>query len=397
MTLDVAALRADTPGCESVLHLNNAGASLQPRPVLDVVVEYVRREGQIGGYETAAECGEYLDGIYDSIATLVGASPTEIALFQSATLAWDTAFYGLRLGSGDRILTTTSEYASNYIAYLHQRRQTGVVIDVVPDTPDGEIDVAALAERIDDDVKLISINHMPTQQGLINPAAEVGAVAKRAGVPFLLDACQTVGQVPIDVEAIGCDFLSATSRKYLRGPRGMGFLYVGESMLDRLDPPVLDLAGAVWTERDRFEVRADARRLETWEMSFAARAGFRRAVDYALDVGVDEGWDRLRDLAEGLRSRLSAIRGVTVRDRGTVRGGLVTFTVDGTTATDIQRDLRARNVNVSTSTRASALLDMSARGLDEVVRASVHYYNTEDELEVFTGNIARLTEAGQRG
>jgi selenocysteine lyase/cysteine desulfurase len=207
-----------------VLHLNNAGSSLQPAPVLDTVLDYIRLEGEIGGYEAAARHRDYLEGIYETIARLVGCSAEDIALFQSATLAWDTAFYGMRLGRGDRILTTTSEYASNFIAYLHQQRQSGIVIDVVPDTPEGDIDVAALAGRIDGDVKLISINHMPTQKGLINPAAAVGAVAKQAGVPFLLDACQTVGQLPIDVEKIGCDFLSATSRKYLRGPRGLGFL-----------------------------------------------------------------------------------------------------------------------------------------------------------------------------
>ena len=132
MTLDVAALRADTPGCDNVMHLNNAGAALQPRPVLETVTSYIRREGEIGGYETAEEYLDYLEGIYTTIAMLIGADAGEIALAPSATAAWDIAFYGLRLGLGDRILTTTSEYASNFIAYLHQRNTTGVVIDVVP-------------------------------------------------------------------------------------------------------------------------------------------------------------------------------------------------------------------------------------------------------------------------
>lgn len=397
MTLDVAALRADTPGCADVVHFNNAGSALQPGPVIETVIDYIRLEARLGGYEAAALRQNYLDGIYPTIAQLIGSRSTDIALFQSATLAWDTAFYGMRLGRGDRVLTTTSEYASNYIAYLHQQRQTGAIIDVVPDTPEGEIDVAALARMIDDDVKLISINHMPTQQGLINPAAEVGAVARAAGVPYLLDACQTVGQLPIDVEEIGCDFLSSTSRKYLRGPRGMGFLYVRPEMLDRLEPPVLDLRGAVWTAPDDFELRSDARRLETWEMSFAARAGFHRAVEYALEVGVVAGWERLHRLAETLRGMLAGIPGVRVTDRGQLRGGLVTFTVEGVTASAIRSDLRPRGVHVSTSTRDSALLDMSQRGLDEVVRASVHYYNTEAELDVLTGHIARLARSAQRG
>ena len=394
MSLDVAALRADTPGCRHVVHLNNAGAALQPSPVLDAVVGYLEREAQIGGYATADERANDLDATYHAAGRLIGAPAESIAVVGSATLAWDQAFYGLRLEPGDRIITTTTEYASNYIAYLQRARRDGIVVDVAPDTPEGDIDVGALAGMIDDDVKLVSINHMPTQQGLINPAAAIGDVTRRAGVPFLLDACQTVGQLPIDVDAIGCDFLTATSRKYLRGPRGMGFLYVRPQVMDLLEPVVLDLRGAVWTDPQRYEMRQDAKRFETWEMPMAAKVGMGRAIEYALDVGVEAGWERLRALAAGLRSKLEEIRGVTVTDRGTVLGGLVTFTVDGITASEMAADLARHAVNVSTSTRSSAVLDMDRRGLDEVVRASVHYYNTEDELDELASHVARYAARG---
>ncbi len=262
---------------------------------------------------------------------------------------------------------------------------------MAPDTPAGDIDVAALAEMLEDGgVGLVSINHMPTQQGLINPAAAVGEVTRAAGVPFLLDACQTVGQVPIDVGAMGCDFLSATSRKYLRGPRGMGFLHVRPEMMERLDPLVLDLRGAVWTHPDRYEMRPDAKRFETWEMPMALKIGFGRAVEYALDVGIEAGWERVHALAHRLRSLLASLAGVTVTDRGTVLGGLVTFTVDGVAASDIKTELSRHRINVSTSTRASAVLDMDRRHLDEVVRASVHYFNTDEELERFVDHIERI-------
>lgn len=394
MTLDVAALRADTPGCAHVTHFNNAGAALQPTPVIEAVMEHLQLEAEIGGYAAAEESADALEATYDSIGRLIGAHPREIAVVGSATLAWDIAFYGLRLRPGQRVITTTTEYASNFIAYLHRVRRDGIVVDVAPDTPEGDIDVEALAAMLDaGDVGLVSLNHMPTQQGLINPAAAVGEVTRAAGVPFLLDACQTVGQVPIDVQAIGCDFLSATSRKYLRGPRGMGFLHVRPEMMERLDPLVLDLRGAVWTDPDRYEMRADARRFETWEMPMAQKLGFGRAVDYAMEVGVEAGWERLRALAEGLRLSLAAIPGVTITDRGTTLGGLVTFTVDGATAADIKTELSRHRINVSTSTRSSALLDMDRRRLDEVVRASVHYYNTYDELEAFVDHIERIAVA----
>lgn len=391
MTLDVAALRADTPGCAHVTHLNNAGAALQPAPVVDEVIDHLRREAEIGGYAAAEERADDLDATYDSIARLVGARPDDIAVVGSATLAWDLAFYGLRLEPGSRIVTTTTEYASNFIAYLHRSGREGIAVEVVPDTPEGDIDLAALAAMLDGrDVALVSINHMPTQQGLINPAAAVGEITRAAGVPFLLDACQTVGQVPIDVDAIGCDFLSATSRKYLRGPRGMGFLYVRPEMMERLDPLVLDLRGAVWTEPDRYRMRSDAKRFETWEMPIAQKLGFGRAVDYALDVGVEAGWHRLRGLAQRLRSMLAAIPGVEVTDRGTVLGGLATFTIGDVAASQVKTELSRLGINVSTSTRASAVLDMERRQLDEVVRASVHYYNTDEELDLLVGHVERI-------
>ncbi len=388
--LDLDGIRRDTRGVTTVNHLNNAGASLMPAPVADAVVGYLRQEESYGGYETARARRDDLEDVYDALAALISADPSELAITDNATRAWDMAFYGLRFDPGDRILTTTTEYAANYIAYLQVSRRTGAIVDVVPDTATGEIDVDALDAMIDDRVKVVSMNHMPTNSGLLNPAAEVGAVTRRHGVPFLLDACQTVGQVPIDVDAIGCDILTATSRKFLRGPRGVGFLYVGRSMLARLEPPMLDLHGATWVANDRYEVRSDARRFELWERNFAGQVGLAVAVRYALEVGVEVIWDRVRHLAERLRSALAEIPGVTVTDIGAERGAIVTFTVDGMAPAAIRDALAAEGINVSVSSRAAARLDMERRHLDAVVRASPHYFNTEAEIDALVLAVDRL-------
>ena len=388
--LDLDGIRRDTRGVTTVNHLNNAGASLMPAPVADAVVGYLRQEESYGGYETARARRDDLEDVYDALAALISADPSELAITDNATRAWDMAFYGLRFDPGDRILTTTTEYAANYIAYLQVSRRTGAIVDVVPDTATGEIDVDALDAMIDDRVKVVSMNHMPTNSGLLNPAAEVGAVTRRHGVPFLLDACQTVGQVPIDVDAIGCDILTATSRKFLRGPRGVGFLYVGRSMLARLEPPMLDLHGATWVANDRYEVRSDARRFELWERNFAGQVGLAVAVRYALEVGVEVIWDRVRHLAERLRSALAEILGVTVTDIGAERGAIVTFTVDGMAPAAIRDALAAEGINVSVSSRAAARLDMERRHLDAVVRASPHYFNTEAEIDALVLAVDRL-------
>ena len=243
---------------------------------------------------------------------------------------------------------------------------------------------------LDDRVRLIAINHVPTNSGLINPAADVGRVARAHGVPYLLDACQSVGQMPVDVDGIGCDILSATSRKFLRGPRGAGFLYVRRSMLERLEPVTLDLHGARWVASDRYETVPDARRFELWERSPALVLGMGRAAAYAMDVGLDDVWERVSRLACLLRASLSSIPGVTVHDIGSVRGAIVTFTVDGHGADAVKAALRGRSINVSIVTPGAARFDMEARDLPDLVRASVHYFNTEDEIARLVDVVAGL-------
>ena len=308
----------------------------------------------------------------------------------SATRAWDLAFTAMRFEPGDRILTTTSEYASNVIAFLRTAGRSGAVVEVVPNRPTGELDVGALDAMIDDRTRLIAINHMPTNSGLVNPAADIGRIANARGVPYLLDACQTVGQIPIDVDEIGCDMLSATSRKFLRGPRGAGFLYVRASMLDRLDPVTLDLYGARWVEPDRYEMRPDARRFELWERSPALILGMGRAAKYAMEIGVDAIWERDRGLAGTLRAALAEIDGVTVRDIGSVRGAIVTFTVDAHEAAAVKAALAERGINVSVVTPYAARYDMEARNLPDLVRASVHYYNSDAEIDRLAEAVADL-------
>lgn len=392
MDLDVDRARRDTPGCAGVVHFNNAGSALPPAPVTDAVIGHLRLEAQWGGYEAAAAAADSVAAVYTSIARLIGCGPDEIAVVENATRAWDMAFYSLPFARGDRILTARAEYASNVIAFLQVARRTGAVVEVVDDDESGQLDVADLARRLDGPggpVKLVAITHVPTQGGLVNPVAEVGRITREAGVVFLLDACQSVGQLPVDVTQIGCDLLSATGRKFLRAPRGTGFLYVSRRLTEQLDPPFLDLHAATWTAPDTYTVRRDARRFESWESSVAGRIGLGVAVDYALSFGLEAIEARVTALAGRLRRRLAAQPGVRVHDRGRRRCGIVTLTVEDVPAARVQAHLSRAGINTSVSTASSAQLDLPARDLTELVRASVHYYNTDEEIARFCDVLGR--------
>jgi selenocysteine lyase/cysteine desulfurase len=403
MLIDVERARADTPGCDRVVHLNHAGTSLAPRPVLEAQIEWLRAEAVTGGYELAADREADHQRTYDEVAALVGAQPDEIALAENATFAWHQAFWSLPLRPGERILTCTVEYASSYLSYLQAQRRRGVTIEAIPDDQHGQLSVEALARMLDDGqgpVGLVAVTHVPTNGGLVNPVAEVGALCRQAGVPFLLDACQSVGQLPVDIDAIGCDLLSATGRKFLRAPRGTGFLYVRRSLLDRLDrvgaePAFLDLLGAEWVAPDRYELRPDARRFENWESNLAAVAGLREAVAYARSWGLDAIAERVGAVAESLRDGLREVPGVRVQDLGQRRSGIVTFTVEGVAADEVQARLRGQGVNVSVSAPSSTRLDTERRQLPPLVRASVHYITTDAELDRLTAAVgAMVTPAG---
>ncbi len=386
--IDVDRLRSDTPGVRDVVHFNNAGASLMPSVVADTMRSYLDDEVRFGGYETARRRANEIEDVYATLAELIGAQRGEIALADNATRAWDLLFYALGLGEGDRILTTTSEYVSNWAAYLHLRDTQGVEIVVVPDDDHGSIDLERLDEAASEpSVALITLNHMPTNGGLVNPASEVGAIARSHGVPFLLDACQTVGQIPIDVAEVGCDMLTTTSRKYLRGPRGVGFAYVREDFLDRLHPVFVELESAPVVLPDRYDLARTARRFETWEKSYVNVVGLGAAAGYALEVGIGAIWERVQQLAARLRRSLWEIDGVTVYDRGRVQGGIVTFDVDGRQPLEVQELLAERSINVSTCTPFSAPIDMHRRDIPGLVRASVHAYNSDEEIDTLTDAI----------
>ena len=397
--LDVDALRADTPGCVNVTHLNNAGSALPPEPVLRAHIDHLRREAAIGGYEAHAESAATIDGVTGSIATLMSCSPEQVALVESATTAWDRGLQAIAftedLGPEDRFLVSAAEYASNVLPLYQLAQRFGCRVEFVPDAADGSLDVEAFTGMLDEDVRIVSITHAASHNGVVNDVVAVGDALRYAGSAawYFVDACQSVGQLEVDASRIGADVISATGRKFLRGPRGTGFLIASQRLLNDVEPFPLDLHSATWTGDGTYTVQSGARRFETWERSYAALLGLGAAVDYALECGISALQQRIQYLAQLLRDGLSQIDGATVRDRGRHHSGIVTVTFDQVPADQMVQSLRARGINTSLSSADYAPLDFARAHITSQVRFSPHAYNSEDEIAATLEVVRALVSA----
>ena len=392
--------RTDTPGCAHRNHLNNAGAGLMPRPVIDAIKNHISLESEIGGYEAESARQGAIDAVYDEIGALVGAPSRNMAIVANATAGFVQSMSAFDLTSDDVIVTSKCDYVSYQISFLSLVNRRGVKVQRVADLPEGGIDPDALRDTLHRTrARLVHISWVPTNSGIVQDVAAVGAVCKEAGVPFVLDACQAVGQIPIDVNQIHCDYLSVTARKFLRGPRGIGFMYVSDAALARGDHPLfVDMRGARWADVDRYELVDSAQRFEDWEFPHALVLGLGAAARYARNVGIDTASQRAFGLAARLRRELETIDGVRVLDRGKEQCAIVTFDVRGRDASDLVAELAWRGVNSTASLRWYGLIDFTEKGTTSAVRLSPHYYNTEEEIDSAIGHLREIIgSAGNRG
>jgi selenocysteine lyase/cysteine desulfurase len=395
MTFDPERWRSETPAASAGrIHLNNAGAALMPAPVIDAVHRHLQNEVRLGGYEAADAAQREIEASYMNVAILLGCEPRNVAFVENATVAFSQALSACDFAPGDVILTTANDYVSNQLMFLSLARRLNVRVVRAADLPEGGVDPQSVRERIAAErPKLVAASWIPTNSGLIQPVEELGAICAESGVPFLLDACQAVGQLPMDVARLNCDFLAATSRKFLRGPRGAGFLYVSDRALDEGRAPLLvDMRGADWTAADEFALFDGARRFENWEFAYALLIGTGVAAGYACQVGIDAAGAYAAELAAYCREKLQALPGARVLDRGARLCAIVTVAIAGHDPQAVMERLRDQAINTSVTGRSSAVIDMDRKGAAAALRISPHYYNTKREidaalwaLEEFTG------------
>ncbi len=378
---DLQRFRDQTPGCRERIHFNNAGAGLMPRPVLDAIQGHLELEARIGGYEAQWARSENFEASYRSVATLLGTEAANIAFVENATVAFSQALSAIPFKPGDIILTSEDDYISNQIMFLSLARRQGVIVKRAPVSESGGVDADAMIGAMDRYTPaLVTLTHIPTNSGLVQPVEAIGSACRERDLLYLVDACQSVGQRPVDVTRFGCDFLCATSRKFLRGPRGAGFLYVSDRVLQAgMEPLYIDMRGARWTDPDVYEPADTARRFENWEFACALVLGTGAAAQYALDIGLESIRERACALAGELRMRLES-RGLEVLDQGEDLGAIVTVCPSGFEPDELIAALHDQRINASISLREYAVYDFDRKGVPWALRLSPHYYNTEEEV-----------------
>ena len=393
MTFDPAPWRMDTPAAVGGrIHLNNAGAALMPRPVIAAVTGHLQLEVQLGGYEAADAARADIAAAYDDVARLVGSAARNIAMVENATVAFSQALSAFDFQSGDVIVTTQNDYISNQLMYLSLGQRLGVEVVRAHDLAEGGVDPQSVRELVRARrPRIVAATWIPTNSGLVQPVSDIGSICAEEDVPYLIDACQAVGQLEIDVAALRCDFLAATARKFLRGPRGTGFLYVSDRMLEqRAAPLLIDMRGAHWTQAEAWDLADNATRFENWEFAYALVLGLGAAARYALEVGVREAGAYAASLAQRVRDGLAAMPAARVLDRGAHLAAIATVELSNISPDDAVQALRDQAINTSALHRSSAVIDMDAKGANGALRISPHYYNTVREIDTLLSAIEAL-------
>ncbi|QIY89894.1 aminotransferase class V-fold PLP-dependent enzyme [Chryseobacterium gallinarum] len=380
--MDIDLIRKDTIGCSDKIFLNNAGSSLMPEIVVDTVVNYLREEQMFSGYITSGKNAESIHQFYEEAARLINAYPQNMAFTTGSTDGYAKALSSIPFQEGDCIITTNDDYISNQMAFISLQKKKNIKIIWMKNLPDHELDLEDCEKLIKKHCpKLIAVTHIPTNSGLIQNVEGVGRLCRQYDILYLVDACQSVGQMPVDVQKIGCDFLTATGRKFMRGPRGTGFLYVSDKALEQnLSPLFLDMSDAAWIAFNDYELGKTARRFEIWERSNASLLGFKEALKYASAVGLSYIEDYNQKLSEKLRAGLQ-YKGFTVLDKGNRLSSIVTFCDRNGKIDAIQEVLKENEIYFSVSNKSNALIDFTLKDIDHAIRLSPHYFNMPEEIE----------------
>lgn len=439
------------PDALPIIHFNNAGSSPQPLSVLQTVTQHTLLESLLGGYLAAEQCQHQLSCVYSSIAKFIHAEDSlEIALVESATVAWTRIFYSMcdalmmgenKSGETDVMLCSEAEYAANVVAMQKICNERDATLIVIPGE-NGVVNIDIFSQMLRGEwwyyerngnnqdhrekkklnperIRLVCITHIPTNSGIINPVIEIGEIIdefnklhranQKNPLYYLVDACQSVGQLDIDVTRMKCHALTATGRKYLRGPRGTGFLYVQKNIADKMIPSHVDHAAApvidvpTGEENINFGFKEGALRFEFWEANIATQLGLGRAIDYAMNKDIKWIEKQCCMMGEELKRQLRLLNN-DQRERVYIHNddlsgkfcqcGIVTFHVQNYNANFIKQKMLDHRFTLSVVPPTSTPFDSAKSGLGnrELMRASLSYFNTKEEITVFRNALVSIID-----
>lgn len=378
-------------------YFNQAAGGLMPDRVLQAVTDYMQREQALGSYVAAQQAQPQLQQLYAQLAALLHCQPTDIALTTGNTHGWCAVVGALPLQAGDRVLVTPGEWGGNYAMLLQLQARTGCVVETMPCTADGHIDLAALEAGLDARVQLIALTWVPANGSTVYDAQALGQLCARHGIPYIIDAAQALGHIPVDVQALQCDVLTAPGRKWLCGPRGTGLVYLKPGFAARLQPMTVDHVSCPITPTGPV-LRQDARMLEQSESSVALKLGLLAALDTAQAEGWAQRFAAIAERARQLRSALADVPGLSLHSLAAAPAdcGIVPFTLQGHTPAQVQQALLQCHIQVAASGMGFTPLDMQARGLSAVVRASVSAHTTDADIQALVQALQTLSAAPAR-
>lgn len=353
-----------------------------PDVTAKTMTDYLLLEQHHGAYGAADMNMEQISKFYEEVAQLINTQLENIAFTVGSTDGYAKALSSIGFKHGDVIITTNDDYISNQIAFISLQKKLEIKVLRVKNLPDHELDLEDLEILINKyNPKLVAVTHIPTNSGLIQNVEGAGEICRKYDVLYLVDACQSVGQMSVDVEKIKCDFLTATGRKFMRGPRGTGFLYVSDKVLEKnMAPLFLDMSGAEWTAFNDYQLLKTAKRFEHWERSISSMLGFTEAVKYANRIGLQNIENYNKKLAASLRTGLQN-NGLRILDQGKHLGSIVTFCAQDGNIENIHKILKENNIYFSVSNKSNALIDFTLKSLDRAIRLSPHYFNTSEEID----------------
>jgi cysteine desulfurase / selenocysteine lyase len=367
-------------------YLNNAGAGIMSTKTYEVIINYLKLEREIGAYHAAAKSKTLSDNFYINAAKLINAnSPSEIAYMDSASRGWNMIVYGTPLKKGDTILTLSSEFGTNLITLFNYAKLNDFKVCVIKCDINGSFLIEEIENKLKEGAKLIAISHAVAHGSIINPVEEIGKLAKKYGAYYIVDGCQTVGQIKVDVQSIQCDAYMTTGRKWLCGPRGTGFLYVKSS--SQMRTTQLDLASADLIFDDnlnliRIEVRNDAKQFELWEKSFANLLGLSSAIEECLESKIEVISVKIQELSNKLRFAASSNENIKLIGKTISLSGILGFYLDDYSKESyVQNEFDKFDLRISTMSDWDCPMHFPKNGANKIFRLSPHFYTDNDTIE----------------